>query len=77
MAFWFKAGSNPGSSRQVEFIMDSDSDKSKLPTSSAPGTQQDTDDVINLPVGKGSMAFSIATGKIFMLNSSDTWVEVG
>ena len=39
MAFWFKAGSNPGSSRQVEFIMDSDSDKSKLPTSSAPGTQ--------------------------------------
>lgn len=77
MAFWFKAGSDPGSSRQVEFVMDSDSDKSKLPTSSALGTQQDADDVINLPVGKGSMAFSIATGKIFMLNSSDTWVEVG
>lgn len=77
MAFWFKAGSNPGSSRQVEFVMDSDSDKNNLPTSSAPGTQQDADDVINLPVGKGSAAFSIATGKVFMLNSSDTWVEVG
>lgn len=77
MAFWFKAGSDPGSSRQVEFVMDSDSDKSKLPTSSAPGTQQGEDDVVNLPVGKGSVALSIATGKIFMLNSSDTWVEVG
>lgn len=34
MAYWFKAGSTPGSSRQVEFLMDSDSDVSSLPTSS-------------------------------------------
>lgn len=34
MAYWFKAGSNSGSSRQIEFLMDSDADVSSLPTSS-------------------------------------------
>ena len=77
MAYWFRAGISPENSRQVEFIMDSDSDKSSLPTSSSAGTPQNGDDVLHLPVGKGSTAFSISSGKVFMLNSSDSWIEIG
>ena len=77
MAYWFAAGHDPGASKQVQFLMDTDSDKSSLPTSSSSGEKQGTDNTSCLPVGKGSIAFSIATGKVFMLNSSDQWIQIG
>lgn len=77
MAYWFKAGSNSGSSRQIEFLMDSDADVSSLPTSSQNGTKQQNDDVSHLKCGKGSVALSIGTGNVFILNSNDFWVKIG
>ena len=77
MAYWYEAGHNPGASRQVSFLMDSDSDKNSLPTSTSQGTKQGTDDVLHMPVGKGSTALSIASGKLFILNSSNQWTEFG
>ena len=57
--------------RQVQYIVDTDSDISKLPTSTARG--QNGDGCVSI----GSMAMSIASGKIFVLASNNTWTEVG
>ena len=54
-----------------------DSDVNSLPTSTASGTKQGNDEVSCLPCGKGSTALSIATGKVFMLNSSNVWTAIG
>ena len=77
MAYWYVAGTNPGASQQVQYYLDSDSDVSLLPTSISPGAKQGNDSVLNLPCGKGSSALSIASGKLFILNSSDEWTEIG
>lgn len=77
MAYWINESAKAGNTRQFQYIMDTDSDKNSLPTSTSAGTQQEQDEVLHLPCGKGSMALSIASGKIFMLNSSDSWVEIG
>lgn len=77
MAYWIAAGGNPGASRQVQFYMDEDSDKNNLPTASASGVKQGGDSASYLPVGKGSVALSISSGKLFILNSSDEWVQMG
>ena len=53
--------------RQNDFIIDTDEDVALLPTST----------VGNVKTGKGSMALSIATGNLFVLNSEDEWVKVG
>ena len=76
MAYWFVAGTNPGASKQVQFYMDSDSDVVNLPTTTSNGVKQE-DDVSYLPCGKGSSALSIESGKVFMLNSNDGWIEFG
>jgi len=56
--------------------MDADTDKNNLPTVAADGVPQG-DSVTHLKCGKGSTAFSIDSGKMFMLNSSNSWVEIG
>ena len=53
--------------RPNDFIIDSDEDVSTLPTS-ATG---------NVKTGKGSMALSIESGSLFILNSDDEWVTLG
>lgn len=77
MAYWYKEGSNSGSSRQKQYLMDSDADVSSLPTSSQNGVKQQNDDVVHLRCGKGSAALSIGTGNIFILNSNDSWAKIG
>lgn len=77
MAYWIDESAKVGSGRQVTFFCDSDNDISNLPTSSASGVKQDTDDVSCLPCGKGSKALAIESGKIYILNSSDSWTEIG
>lgn len=76
MAYWINDTARYSPSRQIQFFMDSDSDKSDLPTSSAEGEPQD-DTVTHKKVGKGSTALSISSGKVFMLDSEDNWTEIG
>ena len=76
MAYWIKDTAQYSPSRQIQYIMDADSDKSDLPTSTANGTSQG-DSVTHLKCGKGSVALSISSGKIFILDSDDDWTEIG
>lgn len=77
MAYWIDASTKANNSRQFTYFMDTDSDVNSLPTSTASGAKQGNDEVSCLPCGKGSAALSIATGKVFMLNSSNVWTEIG
>lgn len=75
MAFWLNLKVyNPA--RQLSFFMDGDDDASNLPTSSSRGTQT-PDTSVNDMVGIGSSALSIETGKVYILNSEDSWIEKG
>lgn len=56
---------------QIQYIVDTDSDISDLPTSTKRGAKGED------YIAKGSVALSIASGNIYVLNSSDTWTEVG
>lgn len=47
--------------RRYDFIMDTDQDLADLPTECAPG----------------STALSCASGKVFIVNASHMWVELG
>ena len=76
MAYWINDSVLYSPSRQVQFFMDSDSDKDDLPTSSAEGTSQG-DTVTHKKVGKGSTVLSISSGKVFILDSEDNWTEIG
>ena len=75
--YWIDASTQSNSSRQFQFFMDTDADKNNLPTSTTPGVQQGDDEVSCLPCGKGSTVLSIESGKAFILNSSDVWVQIG
>ena len=74
MAYWINESAKVGNGRQLQYFMDTDADKNNLPTSSAPGVPQGDDQTLHLPCGKGSLSLSIASGKVFVLNSSDQWV---
>ena len=57
--------------RQFQFIIDNDSDISNLPTSTQKGSNNED------CVSKGSIALSIESGHIYVLDSSNNWTEVG
>ena len=78
MAYWYDDTSarSMTSRRNVDFMMDDDSDVSLLPTIENEGVPQDGDSTLHLPVGKGSSALSIATATLFMLNSQGEWVQM-
>lgn len=76
MAYWINDTARFSPTRQIQYIMDADTDKNNLPTVAADGVPQG-DSVTHLKCGKGSTAFSIDSGKMFMLNSSNSWVEIG
>lgn len=65
-----------GSSKQVPFYCDSSADIANLPTSQNAGVQQGEDNVSCLPCAKGSSCFCIGDSTLYILNSSDVWVEV-
>ena len=77
MAYWIAEGSSVNNSRQLTYIMDEDNDKNLLPKVGIAGTQQGEDEVIHLPCGRGSQAISIASGKLFILDSNNVWTELG
>ena len=75
--YWISESSkNYGSSQQVPFYCDSSADIANLPTSQNAGVQQGEDTVSCLPCAKGSSCFCIGDSSLYVLNSSDAWVEV-
>ena len=75
--YWFNESSKQnGSSRQVEFYCDTVADIANLPTSQRYGVKQDDDNVSNEPVDKGSTCLCIGSSSLYILNSSDNWVEI-
>ena len=76
MAYWINKTTKLSSGRQLTYIMDNDDDLSNLPGLTTSGVQQGLDMVSCLPCEKGSRAFSISSGKTYMLDSNDEWIEV-
>ena len=60
----------PDEENQKKFIIDDDADTTDLPTSSDFGANGEG------KVAFGSVAFSINSSKIYVLDSTDNWVEV-
>ena len=77
MAYWFDYSWKYNGTRQVKFFLVSDEDVSLLPTSASNGVEQDGDSYVHLKVDKGSSAYSVVSGKTFILDSTDNWQEVG
>ena len=75
--YWIdETSKNFGSSHQVDFLCDTSEDISNLPTSTAPGVKQGDNDVSYLPVAIGSSCLVIGESSLYMLDSTDTWVEM-
>ena len=77
MAYWIDNNAEVKNARQITFFMDSDSDVTNLPTSSTHGVQQGENIISCLPCGKGSVAMSIESSNIYMLNSANQWIKIG
>lgn len=75
--YWIDDTAPIRNARQMNFFLDSDADKDSLPTTTSRGVQQGLDTISCLPCGKGSAALSIASSKVFILNSNDKWIEIG
>lgn len=77
MSYWIDANTKANNLRQYQFFIDTDEDVASLPTTTENGTQQGNDVTSCLPCGKGSVAFSIASGSAYILNSNNEWVKIG
>lgn len=79
MAYWIDehdpdiAG---GTSNQRSFYCDNTADIPNLPGIDRYGVQQGDDTVSCQPVGAGSSCLCIGAGSLYILNSTDVWVEV-
>ena len=60
---------------RIAFLIDDESDLASLPTTTSSGVPQEGGNVTNEPVDAGSLAYSIATSKKYILNTSDQWLE--
>ena len=76
MSYWIHQIGNSSRPNYKSFYMDSDSDLSKLPTSIAEGIMSNADFVAHKCCSIGSDAFSIASGKKYVLDSDNTWRSV-
>ena len=54
--------------------MDTDSDLASLPTTTRSGISDN--EIYNLSCGKGSMAISLESGNVYVLNSSGNWILI-
>ena len=77
MAYWLNNTEKYNASKQKQFFMDSDADVTDLPTTAQPGTPQGSDTTLHLPCGKGSVALSIESGNVYILNSLGSWTVLG
>ncbi len=76
MAYWIDNNQPYVSGKQVQFFADTDADIANLPTATSTGVEQG-DSVSHQIVGKGSTALSIESGNVYMLNSNNSWVQIG
>ena len=77
--YWIDENSSPkGTPRgeQKSFFADAVSDIANLPTSSALGVKQGDDEESYKCVLPGASCFVIATGDLYILNSSDVWTKI-
>ena len=78
MAYWYDDASPRGntSRRVIDFVADTDSDISTLPTSNTEGVPQGDDTTLHKKVEKGSSCLVIDSSSLYMLNSEDQWVQM-
>ena len=77
--YWIDENSSPkGTPRgeQKSFFADAVSDIANLPTSSTLGVKQGDDEESYKCVLPGASCFVIATGDLYILNSSDVWTKI-
>ena len=74
--YWINENETKGTSRQLAFYCDTTSDIPNLPTSQASGVQQGEDEVSCLPCKIGSSCLCLGNSSLWILNSSNVWVEV-
>ena len=72
--YWMIKQDGNGYYRMSQYFMDADADVANLPTSQAAGTVQQ-DGTSHLPTGRGSIAMSLESGTMYILNSNDEWIE--
>lgn len=77
MAYWIDHRSKvaAGGTRTLSFYADTEADIATLPTSTTEGTGG-LDSTDNRVVGYGSDCICIANSLVYVLNSSDEWVQM-
>ena len=73
--YWLDSSRKFKTPGRKAFLMDSDNDVQNLPTIVADGVIQDENNVNNQKVVVGSVAYSIDSGNIFILNSQSVWKQ--
>lgn len=74
MAYWIDNTDSDQTGNTKAFMCDAASDISSLPTSSAEGGGDDI--VARQKVAKGSSCLCLGEGTLYILNSSDIWVQL-
>ena len=77
--YWIDINTTPKQTPRGEqraFFADAVSDISNLPTSSTLGVKQGDDEESYKCVLPGATCLVIATGELYMLDSTDTWVKI-
>ena len=74
--YWIDSAKHFKTPGRQYFLMDSDNDVANLPTIVSEGVKQKTDNVSCQKVTVGSMAYSIASGDRFILNSQSIWKKM-
>ena len=76
MAYWINQAGNSTRPNWRQFYCDADSDIANLPTSAAAGVKQGGDSTAHKACSVGSECLVLGTTSVYVLNSSDNWVEL-
>lgn len=76
MAYWINQAGNSTRPNWRQFYCDTDTDIANLPTSDTEGVKQDGDSTAHKACSVGSECLVLGTTSVYVLNSSDNWVEL-
>lgn len=76
MAYWINQAGNKNRPNWRQFYCDTDTDIANLPTSDTEGVKQDGDSTAHKACSVGSECLVLGTTSVYVLNSSDNWVEL-
>lgn len=76
MAYWINQAGNRNRPDWRQFYCDADTDVTNLPTSKSEGVKQDGDSTAHKRCSVGSECLVLGSTSVYVLNSSDTWVEL-